>query len=301
MHDDQYFFKHLKHSDEFLPSERFTEETRLLLMDEEEKHLKKKKFNKQAALAISILSSLAAVLWLSFGGTSFLFESVKNTGIYAGLDTVVENSKADIFIYHTHSRESFMSEIGVTNADQAHSKKVNISLVGERLAQSLENNGVSVQHDKRDYISELEKKNLDYSQSYKVSRSAVAEILNTNSRSLNMIIDIHRDSQTREATTLEYGGENFGKVAFFISSFAENEDEVLNFAELVHKEIEEKVPGLSRGVFVKNSSPVQSTYNQDLFDRTLSINIGGAGNTLEEEYRTADILAQVLTEIHQNK
>jgi stage II sporulation protein P len=301
MHDEQYFFNHLKHSDEFLPSERFTEETRQLLLDEEEKHFKKKKFNKQASIAISLVSSLAVILWLSVGGTSFLLQSFKNTGIFAVTDTVVGNSNADIFIYHTHSQESFLSETGVTNADLAHSKEVNISLVGEHLARSLVKNGLRVQHEKRDFVSELNKKNLDYFQSYEISRTSVAEVLNSNRQSLDMIIDIHRDSQPREVTTLEYEGDSYGEISFFISSYAENKDEVLAFAKIVHEKIEEKIPGLSNGIFVKNSSPVQSTYNQDLFDRSLSINIGGVGNTLEEEFRTADILAKVLTEIHEER
>lgn len=303
MHDEPNFIKQLKYSSEIIPSKEFVEETRLLLLDEEEKYLKKKKLNKLAFFAISLLTSLAVVLWVSFGGTSFLFQSFINTGIFASTDSVGKNTNPSIFIYHTHSRESFMSEIGETKADLAHSKKVNIGLVGERLAQSLEKNGVTVQHEKRDFISELNKKNLEYSQSYEISRGAVEEILKKNKGSLDMILDVHRDSQKREITTLESEGKTYGRVAFFVSANLDNFEEVKSFAVKIHKQLEEVLPGLSRGVFIKSSSQgnTQSTYNQDLFDQSLSFNLGGAGNTLEEEYRTADVLAKVLSEIQEER
>lgn len=67
-----------------------------------------------------------------------------------------------------------------------------------------------------------------------------------------------------------------------------------------------------RNVFTKNGSSSyfeymvtvnckgenhRNTYNQDLHDHSLSLNIGGHENTFEEAYRTADALAEVIEEI----
>ncbi|MGD6802564.1 stage II sporulation protein P [Rossellomorea aquimaris] len=295
MHKEQDSLFQLKHAKELLPAEEFSQNTLSMLVDEEEKHFRKKKVYRFSFISFAFLTSVVMVLWMSFGGSASIFDSLAEK-LPSG--TPAENNKINFFVYHTHSQESFIPEIGVKSVDKAHSDEVNITMVGERLSKALTERGVEVLHEKHDFIAELKEENLNYEKSYELSRAYVSEAVEQNKESLAMILDIHRDSQPRKVTTLEYEGEHYGKVAFFVSSNIDNIDEVIKFTEAVNARIEEKVPGLSRGVFIKNIGSKQSTYNQDLFNRSLSINIGGAENTLEEEYRTADILAEVLAEIH---
>lgn len=67
----------------------------------------------------------------------------------------------------------------------------------------------------------------------------------------------------------------------------------VQLAEQFHDMLEEAYPGLSRGVIVKNSM-----YNQSLSDNSLIIEIGGVDNTLEESYRTAEALADVIADLY---
>ncbi|MBY0121562.1 stage II sporulation protein P [Bacillus sp. S/N-304-OC-R1] len=76
-----------------------------------------------------------------------------------------------------------------------------------------------------------------------------------------------------------------------------NYEENYRFAELLHNKIEEEYPGLSRGVLVKNNEYKQNTYNQELFGSSVLLEIGGFENTLQEEYRTADVLAEIIQDI----
>ncbi len=46
------------------------------------------------------------------------------------------------------------------------------------------------------------------------------------------------------------------------------------FAELLHKKVEEKYPGLSRGITIK-SNENKETYNQDSIDKSVLLNIRG--------------------------
>ncbi|WP_187444760.1 stage II sporulation protein P [Rossellomorea vietnamensis] len=295
MHKEQDLLCQLKYAKELLPAEEFSQKTLSMLIDEEEKHYRKKKVIRFSSISFAVLASAVMLLWISFGDLASTSHSLTEK---MHLGTPAENNKIEFFVYHTHSQESFIPEIGVKSIDKAHSNEVNISMVGDHLSKALTERGVEVLHEKHDFIAELKEKNLNYEKSYELSRAYVSEAVEQNEESLAMVLDIHRDSQPRKVTTLEYEGEHYGKVAFFVSSNIDNIDEVIKFTEAVNARMEEKVPGLSRGVFIKNIGSKQSTYNQDLFNRSLSINIGGAENTLEEEYRTADLLAEVLSEIH---
>ncbi|WP_141431647.1 stage II sporulation protein P [Bacillus sp. 03113] len=41
----------------------------------------------------------------------------------------------------------------------------------------------------------------------------------------------------------------------------------------------------------------QNTYNQDLLDNSVMLEIGGVENTLQEEYRTVNVLAEIIKDI----
>ena len=263
MHEERDLFSQLRNSSELLPSKEFTQKTMSDLIDEEKKYSRKKKIYRHFRLSLALLTSAALVFWLVLGSGSSIVHSLKDT-IQTG--TPVDEKQVEIYLYHTHSKESFISELGVEDASQAHSKQINISMVGEYLTNALQKNGIHVKHEKHDFMSDLQQMNLQYEDSYKISRSYVAETLQQNKQSLDMIIDIHRSSEPRKDTTMDSEGKSFGRVSFFISPNIENADMIRNFADLVHEKIEERVPGLSMGVFIQNNSPNKSSYNQDLFE-----------------------------------
>jgi stage II sporulation protein P len=112
-----------------------------------------------------------------------------------------------------------------------------------------------------------------------------------------MVFDIHRDSKKRSDTTINLNGKDYPTIAFIVSRSSINYEENFKFAELLHNKIEEKFPRLSRGVFVKDNPPKQNTYNQDIFGNSVLLEIGGVENTLQEEFRAADVLAEIIKEI----
>ena len=83
-----------------------------------------------------------------------------------------------------------------------------------------------------------------------------------------------------------------------VSKTSDNYEANKEFANRIHKKLEQLYPGLSRGVIEKGVNP-QNTYNQDVHDQSVLLNIGGVENTLVESYRTTDALAEVMKEIIQ--
>jgi stage II sporulation protein P len=143
---------------------------------------------------------------------------------------------------------------------------------------------------------------LTFAQSYEVSREVVNKAIENNS-SIKMAFDIHRDSNIRKYTTINLKGTNYARIVFVVSSSSENYEENKKLADHLHSKIEEEYPGFSRGVVVKSSSNIneQSTYNQDLFNSSLLLEVGGVENTLEEEYRTVDVFANIVADYLNSK
>jgi len=203
-----------------------------------------------------------------------------------------------VFIYNTHNRESFLPHLpGVNDPNKALHHEVNITLVSERLAKSLEAKGIGAQVDKTDFAKKLSERNWEYWRSYEVSRESVVAAFNNN-KDLQYVFDLHRDGLGKKHTTAEINGESYAKIMFVIGEDHPNMEKNLELATELHYLVEEKYPGLSRGVIPQGGSGNNGVYNQDLSEHALLIEIGGVENHLNELYRTADALAEVFSDYY---
>jgi stage II sporulation protein P len=199
-----------------------------------------------------------------------------------------------VFIYHTHNRESWYPELGGNTKDPNSSTK-NITLVGKRLAKKLEEYGVGALHSDTDYPTTIP----DYRWEllYKYSMKTVKEAMAANS-DLTFFFDIHRDANRRKHTTVTINGKDYAQVYFIIGHRNPHWRENEKFAARIHDAIEQKYPGISRGIWGKTAASGNAEYNQSLSSNSVLIEIGGVDNTLEESYRTADALAQVIADLY---
>lgn len=199
-----------------------------------------------------------------------------------------------VLIYHSHNRESWLPELkNVKNPDLALDAKTNVTLVGKRIAKKLETLGVGVTHSNRDYPSTVDK--FTYPKSYQYSKQTLKEAFATNSN-LTYLFDIHRDSQKRSKTTVTINQQDYAQIYFVVGEKNPNWEQNMEFAKKINDRLNEKYPGLSKGIYGKNSNG-NGEYNQSFSPNSSLIEIGGIENTLEESYRTADLLAEVIAEI----
>ncbi|SFM43608.1 stage II sporulation protein P [Paenibacillus sp. 1_12] len=232
-----------------------------------------------------------------------------NSAIYASFNSIKaakhpnnitpqEKTEPLVFIYHTHNRESFVPELQITSPEEAQSIDINknITSVGKHLSEKLEGLKIKALVDRTDYGSET---NFSYADSYKLSRVTVVNALKINP-SLKMVFDIHRNSLPREKTTISINGSNVAKVQFVVTRSNTKYQDNIKFTNTLHDKIQTNYPGLPQ-VLIKDASPETSlSYNQDLLQNSLVIEIGGPENSLEEEYRAVDILAQTIAELAPN-
>ncbi|MCG3418648.1 stage II sporulation protein P [Oceanobacillus sp. M65] len=213
-------------------------------------------------------------------------------------DTPTTGDRDVVYIYNTHNRESFLPHLpGVTDPNQASHKEVNITMVSDRLAESLEKNGIGTSVDDSDIMSILNGKGWGYGKSYDASREVAAEALATN-KEIQYVFDLHRDSIAREKTTKKLNGENYARIMFVVGLEHPNHEKNLKVATELHHLIEKKYPGLSRGVITKAGAGVNGIYNQDLTENALLVEVGGVGNNMDELYRSADAIADVFSEFY---
>lgn len=205
-----------------------------------------------------------------------------------------------VFIYNTHNRESFLPHLPEVDEPRlAYHGEVNVTKVSDRFAASLEDNGIGAIVEHTDFTKLLHQKDMESYQSYDISREFVKEAFAVHDK-LKYVFDIHRDAQPRSKTTTTIKGKAFGRIAIVIGGENANSYENTLFALELHNLMEEKYPGLSRGVITNEGPGYNGVYNQDLSENALIFEFGGYANTLEELYRSAEALAEVFSEYYFN-
>ncbi|WP_340001886.1 stage II sporulation protein P [Oceanobacillus sp. FSL K6-0127] len=212
--------------------------------------------------------------------------------------TPTTDSRKVVYIYNTHTRESFLPHLpDVTDPDLAFHGEVNITKVSDHLAKALEAKGIGAEVEDTDIDKVLNDKGMKRSQAYDASREFVEEAIAMNDE-IQFVFDLHRDSARKDVTTKVINGESYARIMFVVGMEHPEHEKNIKIASELHDLIEEKYPGISRGVVQKEGSGVDGIYNQDLSDNAVLIEFGGVDNNLDELYRAADAVADVFSDYY---
>lgn len=213
------------------------------------------------------------------------------------------NGKKVVYIYHSHSWESYLpllKQVSSPDESVSSNNQANVVGVGEFLAKDLEEKGIGVEHSAINAAEKLHEKGLDANSSYQYSRGLVQEAMAGN-HDLTFTIDIHRDSLRRDKTTVTINNKSYARLDFIVGEANPNFKQNLELAKELHAAVEGKYPGLSRGVLSKNKSMGNGVYNQDLSPRAILIEVGGVDNNIEELQNAMHAFADVFSEFYWNK
>ncbi|TCP28877.1 stage II sporulation protein P [Scopulibacillus darangshiensis] len=231
---------------------------------------------------------ITVILFLSFSSNTIEQTDLLNSDTSSA--TAVRDDAAKVFIYQTHSTESFLP-ITKGKKSEALDNKVNIINVGSHLAKALEEKHIPVIHSTKDFTKKVNPIDV-----YKESRKEIKKVLEGKPR-VEYIFDIHRDMIKRDKTTVKIKGQSFARIAFYISKTNPNYKQNLRFAKKINLKLKKKYPGISRGIFLKEPNLESADYNQDLSPKAILIEIGGVENTIKEEYLASGCLATVLAKV----
>jgi stage II sporulation protein P len=209
-------------------------------------------------------------------------------------------SEKSVFIYHTHSWESYLPLLGLEGAENENDAvdgKTNITIVGDLLGKELERRGIGATVDKTNIGEKLKSKGWQTEKSYEVSRTLVKSAMAGHEK-LDYFIDLHRDSVRKDSTTAVINNEPYAKLVFVIGEENKNFQHNLKFANELHQFLNKNYPGISKGVLPKKGIGVDGVYNQDLSGNSLVVEVGGVDNNMKELKNTVEALAEAISQIY---
>lgn len=214
-----------------------------------------------------------------------------------------EEEGPKVLILHTHGSEAYTMPPGQEYEPSGESRTTdcayNVVRVGDELARTLEEAGIGVVHDPSLYDYP------EYSGAYGRSLTA-AERAMEEYPSISLVLDIHRDAIS-DADGSPYkvvsgvAGVNAAQMSFIIGSDGgglehEGWRENLKLAAALQQRLTEDYPTLMRPVSVRNSR-----YNQHVSPGALLVEMGAAGNSLDEALLSARLLGQAIGQLFLEK
>lgn len=212
------------------------------------------------------------------------------------LDWDLTGDEPTVLIYHTHAMESYTPQTGEDYTEEVPFRTAdldyNMVSIGTRLAELLENAGISVLHDTTLHDA------ASYNGSYASSRETVEKYL-AQYPSIRLVLDIHRDaaedgSGHQVAATAETAQGDTARLMLVLGSEAgglynPNWQENYALAVKLQAVLEQESPGLCRELHLTDQR-----YNQDLSPGALLIEVGAAGNSHDEALRAMTPLADAI-------
>ena len=205
-----------------------------------------------------------------------------------------ENQDPLIYIYNTHQTEEYTPSTFVE-----YSVMPTVQMNNYILEEKFEQNGYSTIVEEQNIKTVLNEHKWNYAGSYNASRIFL-EQAKKNYPTLKYFIDVHRDSLKKEATTIELNNKSYAKILFIVGLENPNYEQNLSFTEKINNQLNEKYPGLSKGIYKKEGPGVNGVYNQDFSPYTILVEMGGPENTVDEVLNTSLAFSDCFLEVIKN-
>ncbi len=212
------------------------------------------------------------------------------------LDWTLDTGEPTVLILHTHATESYRKTEGETYEESSAYRTLdtdhNMVRVGAHLAQVLQENGIGVIHDTtfHDYPS--------YNDSYNNARKTMESYL-ARYPSIQLVLDIHRDAAELSAgqqltTHALAGGAESSQLMMVVGTNANglhHPDWQKNMALAIklHALLEKEDPGICRPISFR-----AERFNQDLSPGALIVEVGAAGDTLQQAVTAVQALGNAI-------
>jgi len=192
------------------------------------------------------------------------------------------------YIYNTHPLETY-----ATKTNEEYNVNPDVLLASYILREKLSNYGIESIVETNNVSDILKFNNWNYAASYQVSKMFMLSAKEDNPK-IEYYIDVHRDSAKRNITYCEIDGVSYARILFIVGLENPNYEANLKMIETINKKLEEKYPGISRGIYKKEGPLVDGVYNQDVSDKVMLVEMGGVDNTIEEVLHSTSALASIL-------
>lgn len=210
-----------------------------------------------------------------------------------GFAAALHDAAPQVLIIHTHGSEAYTMPEGQgyvsTGTCRTSDTTKNVVRVGDEIATVLSSYGISVLHDRTLYDDPL------YEGAYGRSLAGIEAYLEKYP-SLTFILDIHRDAvedaQGRQYKLISQEEPNAAQLSFVMGSNHEGWQENLKLAIATAEAIREDYPTMMRPITLRNSN-----YNQHKSLGSMLVEVGAAGNSLDEALNSARIFSDAFAKV----
>ena len=219
----------------------------------------------------------------------------KTTSKKEEIKTISITKEPIIYIYNTHQTEEYQPSSFVE-----YSITPTVQMNDYILEEQFEKEGLETLVEEQSIKEVLNNNNWNYARSYDASRIFLEEKKKMYP-SLTYFIDVHRDSLTKEKTTITINNKDYAKILFIVGLENPNYHQNLAFTESINNKLNEKYPSLSKGIYKKEGPGVNGVYNQDFSPKTILVEMGGPENSIEEVLNTSLAFSECFLEVINNE
>jgi stage II sporulation protein P len=213
------------------------------------------------------------------------------TLLTGSLDWDLKQTEPTVLILHTHGTESFRGDYKAWVPWRTTDPDHNMVRIGREVARVLELGGIRVIRDTtlHDYP--------DYNSAYSSARKSIRQYLEEYP-SIRLVLDLHRDAsdddQNQLTTHATVAGQPASQLMFVVGTDAgglyhPRWQENLALALKLTVLLEGEDPGVTRGISLR-----QQRFNGDLTPGSLLVEVGAAGDTLDQALLAANALARAI-------
>ena len=223
-------------------------------------------------------------------------------------------SDQSVIIYHTHTMEAYCK----TEEDRYLVQKAynetkdntrNVVTAGEWIRQSLVKNNITTIHDTT--IHYEDRVNGVWQDCYYFGIQTLQGLLAEHNKA-QLVMDVHRDGVTdptrdtkrHKSTVKDASGNEYAQIMFVVglnynASYQQNDSynphwkDNFKLALLLLEKLEERVPGITRGISLRREA-----YNQHLAQNTLLVEMGFDGNLVSEVTASSKLLGEIIAEVY---
>lgn len=197
-----------------------------------------------------------------------------------------------VLILHTHGTEAYGQEEDYRSEDP----EKNVIRVGKEIADALNAAGIPTIHDTTAYDLKA-----GYDAAYEGAAEAIAAYLDKYP-GIQVVIDVHRDGVPdgqggQKPMLAELEGDAAAAMMLVMGTDTaelphENWEDNLAFAIRLQSYMQERAPGIMRKINLRGAR-----YNEHFTSCSILLEVGSAGNTLEEALRSGKFFGEKLAEL----
>lgn len=198
-------------------------------------------------------------------------------------EPVISDVKGAVFIYHTHSTESY--EPYSDGNYHITGNEGTVRNVADELEASLKAKGITVYHDTT--LHDSPSYTNSYGRSLQTAKNYLAQYPD-----IKVVIDLHRDampSSGKKYSTVTVNGETASSFNIVVGKQNDNYPQLMVFANKMIEKANELYPGFGGRIIERDYK-----FNQYLSDHYLLLEVGNNGNTIYETEASGRLLANVL-------